>query len=113
MVKDRIQSIILAGVLAMSVCALPAWAGPAEPAVNAHILGLMESVAHYCGSIDAASAAALQDKIAALVKGASSDALEQARESTEYKQAYQSVAGMFTGQDAKRVCTQSAGTPAN
>jgi hypothetical protein len=86
--------------------ALPAHAE--EPAVDAQQLGIMESVLHFCGPVDADSTAKLQEKLAKLVHGASEAALAKARNSDAYKHSYDMVNG-FVGQvdehNAKTVCT--------
>ena len=113
MIKPRHSANRLLGIAACSLCLLlPALAGSAEPAVNAQALGMMESVLHFCGPVNAKAAAELQAKVASMVKGASAVSLRRVRQSAEYQQSYQSVADLMGDdpeQNAKRVCTETVG----
>jgi len=88
--------------------ALPLLVHADGPAVNPQALGISESILNYCGSVDPAAAAKLRDKIKQLVRGASEQQLAQARNSDEYRKAYDSVAdfaGKVDPRNAKRFCS--------
>jgi hypothetical protein len=80
--------------------------------INAQQLGVMDRAVEFCGPIDADSAKKLKDRIAQLTKGASADAVAQARSSDGYKEAY-STMGNFIGEidprNAKVACENTAG----
>ena len=94
--------------LACAWVALPLLVHADAPAVNPQALGISESILNYCGSVDPAAAAKLRDKIKQLVRGASEQQLAQARNSDEYRKAYDSVvdfAGKVDPRNAKRFCS--------
>jgi hypothetical protein len=83
-------------------------AKPVKPVVNVQQLAITESVLQFCGPVDADAAKKLQDKLAKLVQGASDEELAQARESDDYRHAYDFVAKMTAQVDehhAKAACT--------
>jgi hypothetical protein len=98
-------------LIACMTYAVFAWvpAHAAEPSVNAEQLGIIESVLHFCGPVDAESAAKLKERVANLVQGASEATLAKVRASDEYKHSYEMVDGFVAQVDehnAKTVCTE-------
>ncbi len=81
------------------------------PQINAQQLAVVERALEFCSPIDADSAKKLKEHVAALTKGASADALTQARSSEVYKAAYSAMDG-FIGQidprNAKVACANTA-----
>jgi hypothetical protein len=110
-------ALACAGIAAapLAVAAPPKAAAAAPQAkvlqVNAQELGVVDRALEFCGPVDADSAKKLKDKVAELTKGASADAVAQARGSDVYKQAYSSM-GSFIDQidprNAKVACTNTA-----
>lgn len=106
----------LSGLASASVfAAQPTANTPSRPnaqRLNPQQLGILERLLKYCGPVDPASSKKLQAKFNAMVKGASPEALSEARSSDRYKEGY-SVMDGFIGQvdqrNAKIVCTDSAG----
>jgi hypothetical protein len=82
------------------------------PQINAQQLAVVDRAVEFCTPVDAESAKKLKDKVAALTKGASADAVAQARSSDGYKEAY-STMGNFIGEidprNAKVACENTAG----
>ncbi|MHB8721756.1 MAG: hypothetical protein ACYDAH_10210 [Steroidobacteraceae bacterium] len=95
-------------LIACLTCGVFALAHAAEVTVDAEQLGIVESVLHFCGPVDPASASKLKERVAKLVQGASEAALAKVRESDEYKHSYEMVDGFVAQVDehnAKTVCT--------
>ena len=120
-VRRNRRFLLPAGVLTAIVLVTPVGAQSAAPAVltagastlagsvNAHALGLAESLLVYCSRVDPAAVATLQAKVALLSEGASEKALEQIRMSDEYQKARDTVDDFVTKVDAhnaKRVCSE-------
>ena len=87
---------------------LPAFA--AEPAINAQILGITESVHKYCTKVDPPAAEKLQEKINRLVQGASEEAVNRVRRTETYRTAYTSVNDFVSRVDEKngpKVCADA------
>jgi hypothetical protein len=84
-------------------------AKPVKPAVNVQQLAITESMLQFCGPVDADTAKKLQDKLSKLVQGASDEELAQARESDDYRHAFDLVT-KFTAQvdehNAKTACSE-------
>jgi hypothetical protein len=82
-----------------------------KPGLNVQQLAIAESVLKVCGPVDADAAKKLQDKVAQLVQGASEEALAKARDSDDYRHAYDLVmkfAGQVDEHNAKTVCTNQS-----
>jgi hypothetical protein len=79
--------------------------------INAQQLAVVDRALVFCGPVDPESAKKLKDKVGELTKGASADAVAQARGSDVYKQAYSNM-GSFIDQidprNAKVACTNTA-----
>ena len=79
------------------------------PALDAQQLGLAESMLKFCGPIDPGASKRLGDKVSQLTKGASEETVSKARESDQYRHAYESVSA-FTAQidahNAKNFCAE-------
>jgi hypothetical protein len=116
--KGMAIAFIGSAAAAPPTAAPPAAARPAAaahanaPQINAQQLGVMDRAVEFCTPVDADSAKKLKDKIAQLTKGASADAVAQARSSDGYKEAY-STMGNFIGEidprNAKVACENTAG----
>ena len=100
-------------LLALLACAwlvTPLAARADTRALDVRTLGITESVLQYCGPLDPAAAAKLKVKIKHLVKGVSEQQLTQARGSSEYRKAYDSVTNFVSKIDernAKRICYET------
>jgi hypothetical protein len=104
---NRVAQLAVALVLGLF---LVPFAHAGEPALNAKELGIVEAVLNICGKVDPAAAGKLRERIAALTKGASNDAVARARAGDEYRKAYDSIqqlAGTGDERNAKKVCTES------
>lgn len=90
--------------------ALPALAGAADTAIDAHALGVAESALKFCEPLEPATSKKIRERIKQLAQGASEQQLAAARHSDEYQKAYASVVD-FTGKverkNAKRFCAQA------
>jgi hypothetical protein len=96
-------------VAALALPALPVRALAAETP-NARLLGLAESLLHYCERADAKDAGRYQEQVARLVKGASDRELAELRKSAEYRVAYDAetdFVGKVDERNASRVCATS------
>jgi hypothetical protein len=94
-----------------AIAAPPPKAAVAAPLINAQRLAVTERALEFCGPVDADSAKKLKDQVAELTRGASADALAQARDSEAYKQAYSSMEsfiGEIDPRNAKVVCANTA-----
>lgn len=94
-----------------SWCLLP-WLAHADTTLsaNARQLGIVESVLHYCGSVDPAVAGKLNEKIKELTKGLSAQQVAELRQSAEYQSAYsfmEEFVGKVDEHNAKQVCSES------
>lgn len=81
----------------------------AEPVLDARVLGMSESLANYCRSVDPTALAKLQSRIAELAQGADEEQLAELRDSAEYKAAFQAIVEFTAKVDphnAKKVCAQ-------
>jgi hypothetical protein len=99
-----------AGWLAAGWLALPSLAQADGPALNAQTLGFTESVLNYCGPIEPALALKLREKVKQLVERATEQQIAEARNSDEYRKAYDSVSELVARvdqHDAKRICSAS------
>jgi hypothetical protein len=98
--------LVVCGLLAL----LPVLAGAVEPPVDAHTLGINESVLHYCSHVDPEDAVRLQDKVKAMVQGTTDQALAAIRADLEYRKAYDSIT-LFVGKidqhNAQKFCARS------
>jgi hypothetical protein len=99
------------GVLSLSaalVLAQPAQAS--EPAPSGLVLGTIDALLGYCGSLDPTMAARYQERTKVFVQGVDEEAVAEVRKSDEYKQAYDSTVELFRGVDeesTRRTCSQS------
>jgi hypothetical protein len=108
MLKPIATCRALLGVVSLSAFAIPAMS--AEPAINAQILGLTESVLRYCAKMDPGAAEKLQEKVNRLVNGASDEAVAKIRRSEQYRTAYSSATEFVSQVDEKnapRVCADA------
>jgi hypothetical protein len=108
MVKPIAAYGSLIGIVSLSLFAVPALA--AEPAINAQMLGLMDSALQYCAKVDPGAAEKLQEKVNRLVQGASEEAVAKVRRSEPYRTAYSSAADFVSKVDAKngpQVCADA------
>ncbi|HEY4971520.1 MAG TPA: hypothetical protein VII35_16600 [Steroidobacteraceae bacterium] len=83
-----------------------------ETKINTQQLAVTERALEFCSSVDPDSAKKLKEKVAELTKGASADAVAQARSSDGYKAAYStmdSFIGEIDPRNAKVACTNTAG----
>jgi hypothetical protein len=97
--------LVVCGLLA-----LPTLARGAEPALDAHTLGINESVLHYCSHVDPEDAVKLQNKVKAMVQGTTDQTLAAVRADLEYRKAYDSIT-LFVGKidqhNAQKFCARS------
>jgi hypothetical protein len=87
--------------------------GADETTINVQQLAVVDRAIEFCGPIDPGSSQKLKDRVAALVKGASADAVVQARASDEYKKAYSTMDSFIAAIDsrnAKVACANTART---
>lgn len=87
---------------------LPVAAQADEPSVDAHALGIAESMLKYCARVDAADAGRWRQHAKQIVQGAPQPVIARLRASGEYRAAYASVTdfvGKVATQNAKRACT--------
>ena len=102
--------LLTSGIFVLpSVAAPPASSAPAAT-INAHDLGITESMLHFCGRVDPASGARLKEKLRLLVQGATIETLEQARQSEDYRKAHRSTDAFIAKIDEhnfKRFCAES------
>jgi hypothetical protein len=108
MLKPIATCRALLGVVSLSAFAIPAIS--AEPAINAQILGLTESVLQYCAKVDPGAAEKLEEKIKRLVGGASDETVAKVRRSEQYRTAYSSATQFVSQVDDKnapRVCADA------
>src|SRR5579862_4895470 len=82
---------LASGLLAGAPYARADKPGPNKQGLNVQQLAITESVLKFCGPVDADAAKKLQDKVAQLVQGASDEALAKARDSDDYRKAYDLV----------------------
>jgi hypothetical protein len=100
----------LAAMLTGVCVALGLLAHAESPALNAQTLGFTESVLNYCGAIEPALALKLREKVRQLVERATEQQIAEARNSDEYRKAYDSVSEFVAKvdeRDAKRICSES------
>jgi hypothetical protein len=100
----------LLALLAAGWLVLPPLAQADGAALNAQTLGFTESVLNYCGPIEPALALKLREKVRQLVERATEQQIAEARNSDEYRKAYDSVSEFVAkvdGHDAKRICSES------
>jgi hypothetical protein len=87
---------------------LPVAATANEPSVDAHALGIAESMLKYCARVDAADAGRWRQQAKQITQGAPERQIARLRASGEYRAAYASVTdfvGKVATQNAKRACT--------
>jgi hypothetical protein len=87
---------------------LPVVAIANESSVDAHALGIAESMLKYCARVDAADAGRWRQQAKQITQGAPEREIARLRASGEYRAAYASVTdfvGKVATQNAKRACT--------
>jgi hypothetical protein len=109
-VNNKLSRLVL-GFVVCGWCLLPVLArGDQAAAAKAATLGTLESVLHYCGSVDSSAAAQLREKIQSLTEGLSEQQVAELRQSSDYQAAYSSIesfVGKVDEHNARRVCTES------
>jgi hypothetical protein len=102
---NRSFALLLCGLMSV-----PCLAQTGSEAPDARALGTTEAILNYCTQADPADADKYQAQQKLLAAGASQEELDKLRNSDEYRQAYDSVAGFTDKVDqhnAKRVCSES------
>jgi hypothetical protein len=97
-------------LLACAWLAVPLLAHADTPSVNPQALGIVESIANYCGRLDPARAVKLQEQVKQLAQGVSEQQLAEVRKSSEYREGYDSVVDFVAKADehnAKRICSET------
>jgi hypothetical protein len=104
----------LLGSLICSVWAVSASVSAAEPpTVDAKQLGITESTLRYCEKADVEVVSTLREKVKSLMQGASAVTVASARNSIEYRTAFDSVTdfvGKLDPHNAKLPCKNAAST---
>lgn len=86
----------------------PAAAAPVPDTVDARSLGVAEAMLDYCTTNDPTGAAKVHERLKQLMKGASKEALAEARKSAEYRRAHDSeldFIGKVDSHNAQRLCS--------